>query len=223
MELGHGQQFLGEAINGPFMMRVREVSEMQSPANESGVTLIETLIAVLIAAVGLFSVGGLIFQGTVTNKNQGTEVTRAAIYAQDKMEKLLSLNFSNCTQAASAQPSSCNTTNVTAAGWTEGLLAGGAIGPSVQATCPGSGASVGYIDFLDGNGIQLPGSTAATSCSAVTPSTISYVRMWQIMDVASTGGPILKQISVAVYSQSAVNTSSGKPVVILTSLLSNPN
>jgi hypothetical protein len=47
--------------------------------------------------------------------------------------------------------------------------------------------------------------------------------MWQITDVASTGGPTLKQISVAVYSQSAVNTSSGKPVVVLTSLLSNPN
>jgi Tfp pilus assembly protein PilV len=196
---------------------------MRSPSDETGVTLMETLIAVLIAVVGLFSVGGLIFQATVTNKNQGTEVTRATIYAQDKMEKLLSLDFSNCTQAASAQPSSCNTTNISATGWTEGLLAGGAIGPSVEATCPSSGASVGYIDFLDSNGIQLPGSTSATSCSGITSSDVSYVRMWQITDVASTGGPTLKQISVAVYSQSAVNTSSGKPVVVLTSLLSNPN
>jgi Tfp pilus assembly protein PilV len=196
---------------------------MRIPASECGVTLIETLIAVLIAVVGLFSVGGLIFQGTVTNKNQGTEVTRATIYAQDKMEKLLSLNFSSCTQAAIAQPSSCNTTNISATGWTDGLLAGGAIGPSVQATCPTSGASVGYIDFLDSNGIQLPGLTAATGCSEITPSDISYVRMWQITDVTSTGGPALKEISVAVYSQSALNTNSGKPVVVLTSLLSNPN
>ncbi|HEX5413803.1 MAG TPA: hypothetical protein VFZ27_18315 [Terriglobia bacterium] len=196
---------------------------MRSPADEIGVTLIETLIAVLIAVVGLFSVGGLIFQATVTNKNQGTEVTRATIYAQDKMEKLLSLDFSNCTQTASAQPSSCNTTNISATGWTDGLLAGGAIGPSVEATCPSSGASIGYIDFLDSNGIQLPGPTAATSCSAITSADVSYVRMWEIADVASTGGPTLKQISVAVYSQSAVNTSSGKPVVVLTSLLSNPN
>ncbi len=196
---------------------------MKSGFCENGVTLIETLIAVLIAVVGLFSVGGLIFQGMVTNKNQGTEVTRATIYAQDKMEKLLSLNFATCTQSAAAQPASCNTTNITAAGWTDGLLTGGAIGPSVQATCPTSGASVGYIDFLDSNGIQLPGSIAATGCSAITLSNISYVRMWQITDIASTGGPALKQISVAVYSQSAVNTNSGKPVVVLTSLLSNPN
>lgn len=196
---------------------------MRTTAGERGVTLIETLIAVLIAIVGVFSVGGLIFQGVVTNKNQGTEVTRATIYAQDKMEKLLSLNFANCTQSASSQPSSCNTTNINASGWTDGLLAGGAIGPSVQATCPSSGASVGYVDFLDSNGIQLPGSSGATNCSAITSSDISYVRMWQISDVASTGGPPLKKISVAVYSQSAVNSSSGKPVVVLSSLLSNPN
>lgn len=196
---------------------------MRTPAMENGVTLIETLIAVLIAVIGVFSVGGLIFQGTVTNKNQGTEVTRATIYAQDKMEKLLSLNFTNCTQPASSQPSSCNTTNINATGWTDGLLAGGAIGPSVQATCPSSGTSVGYIDFLDSNGIQLPGTSGATSCSAIISSNISYVRMWQITDVAPTGGPPLKQISVAVYSQSALNTNFGKPVVVLSSLLSNPN
>lgn len=196
---------------------------MKHSSGEDGVTLIETLIAVLVAVIGVFSVGGLIFQGVVTNKNQGTEVTRATIYAQDKMEKLLSLDFSSCTQSASAQPASCNTTNINAAGWTDGLLAGGAIGPSVQATCPTSGSSVGYIDFLDSNGIQLPGATAATSCSAITPPDISYVRMWQITDVASTGGPSVKQVTVAVYSQSAVNSGSGKPVVVLTSLLSDPN
>jgi Tfp pilus assembly protein PilV len=196
---------------------------MKHLPGENGVTLIETLIAVLVAVIGVFSIGGLIFQGVVTNKNQGTEVTRATIYAQDKMEKLLSLNFASCTQSASAQPGSCNTTNINATGWTDGLLDGGAIGPSVQATCPTSGASVGYIDFLDSNGIQLPSATAATGCSAITPSAISYVRMWQITDVASTGGPSLKQVTVAVYSQSAVNSGSGKPVVVLTSLLSNPN
>jgi Tfp pilus assembly protein PilV len=196
---------------------------MRTPVRENGVTLIETMIAVLIAVIGVFSVGGLIFQGTVTNKNQGTEVTRATIYAQDKMEKLLSLDFSSCTQASSGQPASCNTTNINASGWTQGLLAGGTTGPPVQATCPASGSSVGYVDFLDSNGLQLPGTTAATGCSAITASAISYVRMWQIADVAPTGGPALKQITVAVYSQAAVNAGSGKPIVVLTSLLSNPS
>lgn len=195
---------------------------MKARAGERGVSLIETLIAVLIAVIGLFSVGGLIFQGTVTNKNQGTEVTRATIYAQDKMEKLLSLDFGNCSEPASSQPSSCNTTDIDATGWTQGLVAGGAVGP-LQAICPTSGASLGYVDFLDSNGIQLPGATPATSCSAVAPSNIAYVRMWQVTDLSSTGGPPIKQISVGVYARSAMNTGSGKPVVLLTSLLSNPN
>jgi hypothetical protein len=189
---------------------------------QRGVSLIETLIAVLIAVIGLFSLGALIFQGTVTNKNQGTEVTRATIYAQDKMEKLLSLDFGSCTQPAASQPVSCNTTNIGATGWTQGLLAAGTIGP-LQATCPTSGASIGYVDFLDSNGLQLPGVSVATGCSAITPSNIAYVRMWQITDLASTGGPTFKQVSVAVYSQSAMNAGSGKPIVLLTSLLSNPN
>lgn len=196
---------------------------MEIKTSERGVTLIETLIAVLIAVIGVFSVGGLIFQGTVTNKNQGTEVTRATIYAQDKMEKLLSLDFASCSQASSSQPADCNTTDVNATGWTQGLLAGGTIGPPVQADCPTSGASIGYVDFLDSNGLQLPGTTPATACSSITSSDIAYVRMWQITDVPSTGGPPLKQISVAVYSQSAVNAGSGKPVVVLSSLLSDPN
>jgi hypothetical protein len=205
-------------------MRSRHKNKGKRPhGSERGVSLIETLIAVLIALIGVFSIGALIFQSTVTNRNQGSETTRATIYAQDKMEKLLSLDFTSCTQSASSQPASCDTADISANGWTQGLLADGTLGPPVQANCPASGASVGYVDFLDANGLQLPGSTPATSCSGITAAKIAYVRMWQITDVASTGGPALKQISVAVYSQSAVNAGAGKPIVVLTSLLSNPN
>jgi len=183
-----------------------------------GSTLAETMIAVLVALVGVFSLGGVIFQAMTTNKNQGTEVTRATIYAQDKIEKLLSLDFSSCTQTASSQPAGCNTTGIAASGWTQGLLASGALSP-MQATCPSSGASVGYVDYLDTNGIQLTG----TSCSALSGTAPSYIRMWQITDVTTTGAPAIKNVTVAVYSQNAVNAAGGKPVIIVTSLLSNPN
>ena len=183
-----------------------------------GSTLAETMIAVLVALVGVFSLGGVIFQAMTTNKNQGTEVTRATIYAQDKIEKLLSLDFISCTQSAGSQPATCNSTGITASGWTQGLLASGALSP-MQATCPSSGASVGYVDYLDANGIQLTG----TSCSAISAATPSYIRMWQITDVTTTGAPAIKNVTVAVYSQNAVNAAGGKPVIIVTSLLSNPN
>jgi hypothetical protein len=182
-----------------------------------GVTLVETMVAVLITLVGVFSLGTVIFEATVVNKNQGTENTRATIYAQDKIENLLALDFAACTQSSTSQPASCNTTGISGSGWTQGLLTGGAIAP-VQATCPTTGPQIGYIDFLDGAGQRISGA----SCSAVTGVTIAYIRQWQIADVASSG-PALKQVTVAVYSQSALSALGGKPVAVLTSVVSNPN
>jgi hypothetical protein len=205
---------------------------------DRGVSLIETMIAVLVALIGVFSLGTLIFQATVTNKNQGTEVTRATIYAQDKMEKLLSLDFPTCSQSVILNPNTCGTSatwslvagtwtataGLTGTGWNTGLVAGGQLttgDPSapMQSTCPTSGASVGYVDFLNYNGSQIP--LTPGPCSSIT-SSIAYIRMWQIIDMASTGGPAMKQITVAVWSQAAVGTTSAKPVVTVTSYLSNP-
>ena len=190
---------------------------MKCRFDENGVSLIETMVAVLIALVGVFSLGTAIFEATVVNKNQGTENTRATIYAQDKIENLLALDFASCTQSSTSQPVSCNTTGISASGWTQGLLTGGAISP-VQTTCPASGPQVGYIDFLDSAGQRISGA----SCSPVGSATIAYIRQWQVADVASSG-PALKQVTVAVYSQSALSALGRKPVAVLTSVVSNPN
>ncbi len=206
---------------------------MERFRRDRGVTMLETMLAIVIALLGIFSVGSLVFQTSATSKNQGTETTRAVIYAQDKLEKLLSLSavpttssqpdFVSCTTTpASSQPSACNTTKVAAAGWTTGLLAGGSSSP-LQSSCPTTGSNIGYMDFLDPRGVQID------SC-ANPNAPIAYVRQWQITDLttsttpaAFTGGPAAKQITVAVYSLSAVNTNGGKPVVLVTSTVSNPN
>lgn len=204
---------------------------------DRGVTLLETMLAVTVALIGVFGVGSVIYLATATTKNQGTEVTRATIYAQDKMEKLLSLasvpvagvttaSFGNCTQSATTQQASypdCNTSGISAAGWATGLLAGGAISP-LQNSCP-SGGSVGYTDFLDASGNQLTGS----GCAAVIGNGFSYERMWQISDANTFGSsPALKQITVAVYSLNVVNTTvpsttPAAPLVVLTSYVSDPD
>jgi Tfp pilus assembly protein PilV len=220
---------------------------VEASMKDRGVTLVETMIAVLVALIGVFSLGSLIFQATVTNKNQGTEVTRATIYAQDKMEKLLSMgaagavstataNFATCNQTATTNPAICDTSatwtvnaavtpptvtataGITGTGWNTGLVAGGALAP-MQTTCPTAAPSLGYVDFLDSSGNVLP--KTAGACSSITTPT-AYIRMWQIQDV-TTGGPPLKQISVAVWSMAAVGPAANKPVVLLTSYLSNPN
>jgi len=203
---------------------------------DRGVTLVETMIAVLVAMIGVFGLGTLIFQATVTNKNQGTEVTRATIYAQDKIEKLLSFgasgsistttaNYLTCTQAVASQPTVCNSSGVTGTGWNTGLVAGGltvSTPANMPTSCPSSGSSVGYVDFIDANGLKETG-----SCSAINSSGFAYIRMWQISTVTSGGAPItpnLKQITVGVWAQGAISTTGApKPVVVLTSYISNPN
>jgi Tfp pilus assembly protein PilV len=218
---------------------------------DRGVSLIETMIAVLVALIGVFSVGTLIFQATVTNKNQGTEVTRATIYAQDKMEKLLSLSFGSCNQGIALNPNYCGTSaawtynsgtgtwsataGLTGTGWNTGLSAGGILTP-MQTSCPtlSTDPALGYVDFLDTNGVQLP--SAAGACSTIAKPA-QYIRMWNIQDVCvstgpslpagcvggPTGGPLMKQITVAVWSEAAVGTTGNKPVVTITSYVSNPN
>jgi pilin/secretion family protein with methylation motif len=209
------------------MSRTAAVHEtpLRTKSDDRGVTLIETMVAVLVATIGVLGLGSVIFQATTINKNQGTEKTRATVYAQDKIEKLLSLDFTVCTQPGSSQPASCNVTGVTDTGWTTGLLAGGPLacsqvtGPPAALNCPeASGAAVGYTDFLDANGQQLSG-----ACSAISTG-MSYVREWSIADLTPpSGGPALKQITVAVYSEAGVTAEGGRPIVLVTSVLSNPN
>ena len=206
---------------------------MKTRSEEHGVSLIETMLATLVAIIAVLAICSTIFVATVNTKNQGTETTRAAIYAQDKVEKLLSLasvpasgttaSFENCTQPTSTQQASypdCNATGITASGWCTGLLASGSISP-LQASCPSSGSNVGYMDFLDANGNQLAG----TSCSvALASKTVGYIRQWQIQDANTFGTtPALKQITVAVYSMLAVNTNNTRPIVIVSSYVSDPD
>jgi Tfp pilus assembly protein PilV len=206
---------------------------MKISSNQRGVTLIETMIAAGVAIVGVLAISNTIFVATVATKNQGTETTRAAIYAQDKMEKLLALasvpttattaSFGNCTQSTATQQASysdCNVTGITAAGWATGLLAGGSTGP-IQIGCPSSGSNIGYMDFLDQNGNQL---TGATCSAALSGQWVGYIRQWQIQDANTFGAtPALKQITVAVYSLQAVNTNNTRPIAVLTTYVSDPD
>ncbi len=185
--------------------------------SDRGTSLVETMFAVLVSLLTITGLGGAVIQATATNKNQGQEATRATIYAQDKMEALLALNFSNCTKTSSSQPASCNTTGIAASGWTQGLLSGGDI-YSLQLTCPSGGLSVGYVDYLDSSGLAMTGG----SCSTLVSSNgldAGYVRQWEISDIPSSG-PAMKRISVAVYSLDQVNADEATPLVVLTSVLS---
>jgi len=163
--------------------------------NDRGVTLVETVMAMLIAMIAVAGLGGAIFTALVQNKNQGTEITLATTLARDKMEQLVGLGFTD---------TATNVTGITDLGWGKGLSAGGTL---TQVTaCPTSGPAVGYVDFLDASGRQIgPG-----ACAAV--ANFSYVRQWTITDTSAS----LKQINVVVYSLGAANTGALTPFVALT-------
>lgn len=186
---------------------------------EQGVTLIETMIAVLISLFVMVSLGGVVFTATVQNKNQGVEMSRVTVYAQDKTETLMNLDWYDCT--AETPGTGCNTTGITDASWNRGFKAGGTLTP--QSGCPDSGAAVGYIDFLDSTGNKITGA----DCSAITAAAAAgrpyaYQRQWQITDIIATaaGTPGLKRIDVIVWSRNAVNTGAAAPSALLTTYIS---
>lgn len=184
---------------------------------ERGTSLVETMFAVLVSLLAIAGLGGAVIQATVTSKDQGQETTRATVYAQDKMEALLALSFTNCTKASYLQPVSCNTTGITASGWTQGLLSGGNLSP-LQTDCPSGGLAVGYVDYLDSSGRVMSGTSCADLSSPGSLNAV-YVRQWEISDVPSSG-PAMKRVSVAVYSLDQVNADRASPLVVLTSVLS---
>jgi len=107
--------------------------------SESGVTILETMIASAILLVGIVGVTGLLTVATVQNQDQGQDLTRTTMYAQDKMDQLMGLSFNDSTTDT-----------------TEGTSSPG-VGLSVGGST--TTATAGYVDYLDATGKPLTSST----------------------------------------------------------------
>jgi hypothetical protein len=137
--------------------------------SERGSTLIETAIAsavLLVAIIGLLSMAAL---ATMYTENHGHLEARTAEYAQDKMEQLLGLAYTDTTTDTTFFPA--------ANGGGTGLAVGGGL----STTAPING----YVDWLAQDGTLLHGGTAP-------PANWFYQRVWQITTPSAT----LKQITV---------------------------
>jgi prepilin-type N-terminal cleavage/methylation domain-containing protein len=99
---------------------------------QSGMTLIESMIAMLILLVGLLSIAQVLTLSIIASKNYGRDAGKTTASARDKMEELSGLNFTDVR-----------------------LTAGGSIDPANPAT-----AYVDYLD-PDGS-IIVPGPGAYT-------------------------------------------------------------
>ena len=170
-------------------------------SSQSGVTLVETVIALailLVVATGIMSVA---LVGIMTTENQGHLAARSAEYAQDKMEQLLSLLYTD---------SSTDTTQFPMAntGGT-GLAVGGSSDPTAPAAS--------YVDYLDATGNPM-----ALGAGGAAPAGWYYIRVWQISTPAGTSN--MKQITVtAKIAYNVGGSGSGLPTqATLTSMKTSP-
>jgi hypothetical protein len=145
--------------------------------SERGSTLVETVVAtslLLVVMIGLLSMAAI---ATVYTENHGHLEARTTEYAQDKMEQLLALVYTD-------QVSNTVTFPATSTGGT-GLTIGGSVNPSTPQN--------GYVDWLAQNGTLLGGGTTP-------PSNWFYQRVWEVTPL--TAG--VKRITVTTLVKSAV-------------------
>jgi len=139
-------------------------------SRESGVTLIETMIAAVILLVGVIAIMRLMAVAIGQNLSQGDVQTRVSEYAEDKMEQLMALSFTDVSSNTTVFPPT-TTGGV-------GLTVGGGSSLSAPVT--------NYFDYLDISGNLLTSSTGAY-----------YERVWSV-SVNAAGN--LKTITVTVGS-----------------------
>jgi prepilin-type N-terminal cleavage/methylation domain-containing protein len=146
-----------------------------SRKSERGFTLLEVLIAATILFVCASGVLALFGLAVMQSSAQGDRGTRTIEYAQDKMEQLMALSFSDSTSDLTQYP--------TVTGTCCGLAAGGSVDPANPAT--------GYVDYIATNGTPQANSTGA-----------AYIREWTIAN-DSNSPPQIKTITVLVKQLNA--------------------
>jgi len=152
---------------------------------ESGTTLIETMIAAAVLIIGVLALVATMAVAASDNWNRGDRATRTTEYAEDKMEQLLALNFTDTVTNTAVYPPN-------AAGGT-GLSAGGGV-------TVGSPVA-GYVDYVDDTGTQQ-----------ATVSLATYIRQWS---VSVNAGANLETITVTVRALDAIGLTGAAPTVTL--------
>jgi prepilin-type N-terminal cleavage/methylation domain-containing protein len=150
--------------------------------DQSGFSLIETMIALGILAVVAAGVLPLGLLASTSTEIQGHLHTRTTEYAQDKIEQLMALAYGDTTSDTRVFPA-------TAAGGS-GLAVGGSIDPAAAVAL--------YADYLNVDGTVLDATNGV-------PADWYYMRAWQVTQVRAN----LKQITVIALVNPAVRGGQG--------------
>ena len=176
------------------MRRQSGFHKLKNQKSQTGMSLVETMIALgllLVVAAGVLSLGGI---ALATTENQGHLAARTAEYAQDKMEQLLALRYLDICTDTTVFPSANN------CGVGTGLAPGGNLTPNAPAA--------GYADYLDASG-----NTVAAG------GRWEYIRVWQITQNAANN---LKTISVLSQVRTGIGQTGLLPQSTVVALKSSP-
>jgi hypothetical protein len=150
---------------------------MPDRPGERGVSLLETMISafvLVIAVVGLIPTFSVAIQ---TSEQAGNVSTRCTEYAQDKMEQLMKLSFSDGTTDTTVSPvGTC----------ASGCGLGGAMAPSSTSGSITSAVTY-FADYLDENGNLLSSSTGAF-----------YERQWKIATDSTAASKTITVVATAL-------------------------
>ena len=160
---------------------------------ERGISLLETVVAAGLMIVGIGGVMSLFTVGASKNMSQGTQASRCTEYAQDKMEQLMALSFTDTTSNTTVIP--------TATTGGVGLTPGGSIYPNTF--------TANYVDYVT----EGTGSTAAIFTTLQSNS--AYERQWSI--VSNATDPNIVTITVTVQSLQSVDRGAA-PLTTLVSM-----
>jgi hypothetical protein len=166
-------------------------------ASEEGSTLIETIIAGGILSVLMGGLMGLLTVSIRVTENQGHLMARTTEYAQDKLEQLMVLSFTDLQSDTRVFPAP--------ASGGSGLTPGGSSNPAAPTAL--------YVDYLDANGNLL------ASSGVLAPAGWFYKRVWAVALVGTSA--TLKQLTVTT---TVATTLGGEipPASTLTVLKSSP-
>lgn len=161
-----------------------------------GFSLLETLVALsvlLVVAAGMLPLAVVAF---ATSENQGHLSSRAAEYAQDKLEQLMALSYGDTTSDTRVFPASDLGGS--------GLTIGGSGDPAAPVAM--------YVDYLDVDGALIP------SANGAPPEGWYYQRVWQVTSPATN----LKQITVTASVRRSSGAWALRPRATVTALKTFP-
>lgn len=183
--------------------------------NERGFSILEALVACVVMLIGVSGVMALFMVAAAKNAGQGDQATRCTEYAQDKIEQLMALQYTDQASLAAGSvtaPSGGPGLGGTAAGTV------GSICPSPTTTACTTAPTANYVDYYNTtDAVDADGISSSRQCASCA-SSAQYMREWSI---TTTGSGTSAYKTITVYVQALFTADVAQSLAPSTTLIVN--